>query len=254
MRRKSRRGSEEVKPGQYRDALRGPGRLGNVRQKIPRRQALPGLLPVVSIASALLAATLLAAPPPSAAAKGTRTLPTVVFLGDSLTAGMGLEEGDSFPSRVGETLASTGRPVRVVNGGVSGDTSAGGLRRMDWLLRQKPAVVVVWLGANDGLRGFPAEETEKNLRTIIQKAQGAGAKVLLCGMLVPPSYGPVYQKGFAALFPRLAKELRVAFSPFPLRDVAGKPGLNLPDGIHPNPEGQRVVAAVVARDLSSLLP
>jgi acyl-CoA thioesterase-1 len=166
---------------------------------------------------------------------------------------MGLEEADSFPSRVGELLTAAGRPVRVVNGGVSGDTSAGGLRRIDWLLRQKPAVVVVWLGANDGLRGFPVEETEKNLRAIVQKAQGTGAKVLLCGMLVPPSYGPVYQKSFSALFPRLARELRVAFSPFPLRDVAGRPGLNLADGIHPNPEGQRIVAAVVAKDLSPLL-
>jgi acyl-CoA thioesterase-1 len=215
--------------------------------------ALPGPVTAVSLAAVLLSGTIFAAPPAPAPAKVPAALPTVVFLGDSLTAGLGLEEADAFPSRVGEILASAGRPVRVVNGGVSGDTSAGGLRRIDWMLRQKPTVVVVWLGANDGLRGFPVEETEKNLRSIVQKARGAGAKVLLCGMLVPPSYGPVYQTSFSALFPRLARELHVAFSPFPLGDVAGKPGLNLPDGVHPNPEGQRLVAAVVAKDLAPLL-
>jgi acyl-CoA thioesterase-1 len=140
-----------------------------------------------------------------------------------------------------------------VNGGVSGDTTAGGLRRVDWLLRQKPAIVVVWLGANDGLRGFPVEETEKNLREIVRRAKGAGAKVLLCGMYVPPSYGPIYQRAFSGIFPRLARELHVALSPFPLADVAGKPELNLPDGIHPNPAGQRVVASAVAKDLAPLL-
>jgi acyl-CoA thioesterase I len=179
--------------------------------------------------------------------------PTIVFLGDSLTAGLGLAEEEAFPTRVGEILAAVGHAVRVVNGGVSGDTTAGGLRRIDWLLRQKPVVVVVWLGANDGLRGFPVEETERNLREISLKAKAAGAKVLLCGMTVPPSYGPIYQKSFSAIFPRLARELRVAFSPFPLMDVAGKPDLNLPDGIHPNPAGQRVVAAVLAKDLVRLL-
>ncbi len=182
-----------------------------------------------------------------------KKLPTVVFLGDSLTAGPGLPEEEAFPARAGEILTAAGHPVRVVNGGVSGDTTAGGLRRIDWLLRQKPAVVVVWLGANDGLRGFPVEETERNLREIIRRAKGAGARVLLCGMYVPPSYGPIYQKRFSSIFPRLARELHVAFSPFPLKDVAGKPDLNLPDGIHPNPGGQRIVAAVLAKDLAPLL-
>jgi acyl-CoA thioesterase I len=211
------------------------------------REFTPGL-PSLLVAALLLAAGLAAgAPPPPAP-------PTVVFLGDSLTAGLGLPEGDAYPARVGELLAAKGRPVRVVNGGVSGDTTAGGLRRIDWLLRQKPAVVVVWLGANDGLRGFPVEETEKNLRAIVGKAKGAGAKVLLCGMYVPPSYGPVYQERFSSLFPRLARELTVAFSPFPLKDVAGRPELNQPDGAHPTAEGQRLVAAVVAKDLAPLLP
>jgi len=142
----------------------------------------------------------------------------------------------------------------VVNGGVSGDTTAGGLRRVDWLLKQKPAVVVVWLGANDGLRGFPVEETERNLREIVKKAKESGAKVLLCGMLIPTNYGPEYRTRFSALFPRVAKEEGTAFSPFPLKDVAGRPELNFPDGIHPNEEGQRLVAAAVLKDLLPLLP
>ncbi len=203
----------------------------------------------VFLAAALCAAFATAAP----GASDPKRPITIAFLGDSLTAGPGLTESETFPTRVGEILASAGSPVRVVNGGVSGDTTAGGLRRIGWLLQQKPGIVVVWLGANDGLRGFPVEETEKNLREIVRRSKEAGARVLLCGMHVPPSYGPIYQNSFSAIFPRLAKELGVALSPFPLGDVAGKPELNLPDGIHPNPAGQRVVAAAVAKDLAPLL-
>lgn len=206
-------------------------------------------LPLPFLAAALLASAGEGAPGPVFAGP-----PAVVFLGDSLTAGLGLPEGDAYPARVGELLAAKGRPIRAINGGVSGDTTAGGLRRIDWLLKQKPAVVVVWLGANDGLRGFPVEETEKNLRAIVARAKAGGAKVLLCGMYVPPSYGPIYQERFSSLFPRLAKELRVAFSPFPLKDVAGRPELNQEDGVHPTAEGQRLIAAVVAKDLAPLLP
>ena len=144
------------------------------------------------LAAVLLAGAALAAPPP-----------VVAFLGDSLTAGPGLAETETFPSRVGEALVAKGKAIRVVNGGVSGDTTAGGLRRVDWLLKQKPAVIVVWLGANDGLRGLPIAETEKNLRAIVRKAKGSGAKVLLCGMLVPTNYGPGYGRDFRALFPRV---------------------------------------------------
>ncbi|HEX7581367.1 MAG TPA: arylesterase [Thermoanaerobaculia bacterium] len=208
---------------------------------------------LVTVTMPLLVALCAAVSVGAGTAADRKKLPTIVFLGDSLTAGLGLAEEEAFPARVGEILAATGHAVHIVNGGVSGDTTAGGLRRIDWLLRQKPAIVVVWLGANDGLRGFPVEETERNLREIIRRATGAGARVLLCGMYVPPSYGPIYQKSFSAVFPRLARELHVAFSPFPLKDVAGKPELNLPDGIHPNPAGQRVVAAVLAKDLAPLL-
>jgi acyl-CoA thioesterase-1 len=202
--------------------------------------------------SLLLAAALLAGEAASTAAPPPPP-PVVAFLGDSLTAGLGLQESDAYPARVGEMLAAKGKPVRIVNGGVSGDTTAGGLRRVDWLLKQKPAVLVVWLGANDGLRGFPVAETEKNLRAIVRKAKASGAKVLLCGMLVPTNYGPDYGRDFRAIFPRVAKEEGAALSPFPLAPVAGRPELNQADGIHPTAEGQKLVAAIVARDLLPLL-
>jgi acyl-CoA thioesterase I len=141
-----------------------------------------------------------------------------------------------------------------VNAGVSGDTTAGGLRRAEWVLSQRPDVVVLALGANDGLRGLPLEETERNLRGIVAKAREAGADVLLCGMLIPTSYGPEYQEGFGRLFGRVAKEEGIPLVPFLLEGVAGEGALNLEDGIHPNPEGQRILAANVLPHLEPLLP
>jgi len=169
----------------------------------------------------------------------------VLFLGDSLTAGYGLDEGQAFPAVVGELLRAEGVASRVVNAGVSGDTTAGGLARLGWLLRQQPDVVVVALGANDGLRGLDLGATEENLRQIIEGCRGAGAKVILAGMLLPPNYGPDYTRAFAELYPRLAEELGVELIPFLLDGVAADPELNLGDGIHPNAEGQRRVAANV---------
>lgn len=177
----------------------------------------------------------------------------MVFLGDSLTAGLGLEADLAFPALVEDRLAASGRPIRVLNAGVSGDTSAGGLRRVDWILKQKPDVVVVGLGANDGLRGLPLEETEKNLRAIVERVQAAGARVLLLGMQIPPNYGPEYAGGFAAMYPRLAGELGVPLVPFLLEGVGGDPALNLPDGIHPNAEGQERVADNVVPYLVQVL-
>ena len=179
--------------------------------------------------------------------------PLVVFLGDSLTAGLGLPVDQAFPAVVAEELAKRGRPIRVVNAGVSGDTTAGGLRRAEWVLSQRPDVVVLALGANDGLRGLPLVETEKNLRGIISKAREAGARVLLCGMLIPTSYGPQYQEGFGRLFPRLAKEEGLPLVPFLLEGVAGRKELNLEDGIHPNPEGQKILARNVLLPLEAIL-
>lgn len=184
---------------------------------------------------------------PSAAGR-----PLVVFLGDSLTAGLGLEAEQAFPARVEDRLEELGTPIRVVNAGVSGDTSAGGLRRLDWLLRQKPAVLVVGLGANDGLRGLPVGETEKNLREIVRRAQAAGVRVLLLGMMIPPNYGD-YAAEFGEVYPRLARDLGVPLVPFLLDGVGGVPELNLPDGLHPNVEGQERVADNVVPRLRELV-
>jgi acyl-CoA thioesterase-1 len=167
--------------------------------------------------------------------------PLVVFLGDSLTAGLGLDENQAYPALLDRDLRKDGVPARVINAGVSGDTTAGGLARIGWLLRQHPALVVVGLGANDGLRGQPLAEVEANLRQIIQRSRTAGARVLLLGMRLPPNYGP-YAGQFTALYPKLAKELDVPLVPFLLDKVGGIRNLNQADGIHPTAEGQEIVA------------
>lgn len=179
--------------------------------------------------------------------------PVVVFLGDSLTAGFGLAEDQAFPARVAERLADSGLEIRAVNAGVSGDTSAGGLRRLDWLLRQEPDLIVVGLGANDGLRGQPPEATEANLREIVETLQAADVEVLLLGMKIPPSYGASYFERFEEIYPRLAERYQVDLVPFLLEGVAAQPELNLADGIHPNAEGHRRVAATVAPFVESIL-
>ena len=195
---------------------------------------------------------------PSAAAPGSTELgpaapPTVVFLGDSLTAGYGLDGSDAYPARVGELLAARSLPARVVNAGVPGDTTAGGLARLDWLLAQKPTILFVCLGGNDGLRGLALEATEANLRAIVVRAKAAGVEVVLAGMQIPPNYGPDYTSRFRAIFPRLAKELAVPLVSFLLEGVAADPTLNQADGIHPNARGQRIVAETVAKVLEPLL-
>lgn len=179
--------------------------------------------------------------------------PRVVFLGDSLAAGYGLAEDEAFPARVAKNLAALGTPIHLVNAGVSGDTTAGGLSRLDWVLRQKPAILVVELGANDGLRGQPLEGIEGNLREIVRRGKAAGAKVLLVGMKMPPNYGREYTDGFAALYPKLAREMDVALLPFLLEGVAAEPRLNQADGIHPTAEGAEIVARTVTPYLEKLL-
>jgi acyl-CoA thioesterase I len=187
--------------------------------------------------------------PPAAQARS----PLVVFLGDSLTAGLGLAADQAYPSLLERELRDDGLAVRVINAGVSGDTTAGGLRRLRWLLAQRPAVVVVGLGGNDGLRGQPVAEIERNLRAILTQAQQAGAAVLLLGMQIPPNYGPDYANAFAAVYPRLARELRVPLVPFLLAGVGGIADLNQADGIHPTADGQAKVAANVKPYLEELL-
>lgn len=199
------------------------------------------------------------APPPATlpesagAAPPAASGPLVVFLGDSLTAGYGLPEERAFPAVLQAEMARRSREIRIVNAGVSGDTTAGGLARVDWLLAQRPDVLVVGLGANDGLRGQPVAGAADNLRRIIVQAQSAGAQVLLLGMQVPRSMGPEYAREFAGMYPRLARELGVPLVPFLLEGVAGRRSLNLEDGIHPNAEGQRRLSENVRPHLEKIL-
>ena len=165
----------------------------------------------------------------------------IVCLGDSLTAGYGLEESLAWPA-----LIQAQRPAwKVINAGISGDTTAGGLRRLDWALKAKPTTVVLALGANDGLRGLDENRTKANLSALIAGCQSAKARVILAGMQLPTSMGPDYRERFAAIFPQLAAERSVTLLPFLLAGVAGHPELNQADGIHPTAEGQKIIAALV---------
>jgi acyl-CoA thioesterase I len=166
----------------------------------------------------------------------------VIALGDSLTAGLGVGPDEAYPALLEARLRREGFDYRVVNAGVSGDTSAGGLRRIDWALKLRPEVVIVALGANDGLRGQPAEALRENLARIVERARVGGARVLLAGMRVPPNYGDEYARAFAAVYPAVARASGAVLAPFLLDGVAGDPRLNQADGIHPTAEGQRVIA------------
>lgn len=200
---------------------------------------------------ALVGALLL---PIGAAAAETRT---VVFLGDSLTAGYGLNDAgtEAYPAVIQRKVAAAGLPWRVVNAGVSGETSAGGLRRIDWIMRQPFDILVLALGANDGLRGLSPEATQANLQQIIDRirAKRPQAKVVIAGMQMPPSYGADYVEGFRRIFPALAAKNSVPLVPFLLEGVAAQPDLNQPDGIHPNPAGHARMAESVWAVLQSLL-
>ncbi|MCA8961789.1 MAG: arylesterase [Planctomycetes bacterium] len=168
--------------------------------------------------------------------------PRVAFLGDSITAGLNVAAGDAYPAVLAERLGAMGAPIRVINAGRSGDTTAGGLARIDWILAQSPDIVVIELGGNDGLRGQPLEAIERNLRAMIDRVCEAGSVPVLFGMRLPPSYGERYAGGFAALFERIARDEDIAWIPFFMEPVAGKPELNQPDGIHPTVEGHRRIA------------
>ncbi len=179
--------------------------------------------------------------------------PRVVFLGDSLTAGLGLSQAQSYPSLIAERLDREGAGVDVVNAGISGDTSAGGRRRMNWALDGDVRVLVLGLGANDGLRGSPVASMKENLQAIIRDAKSRGITVLLLGMEAPPNFGPEYTAAFRAAFRDLAREEAVAFVPFFLEGVAGVPALNQPDGLHPNADGAARVADVVWKALEPIV-
>lgn len=199
------------------------------------------------------APTQTAAPAAAPAAPVADNEPLVVFLGDSLTAGYGLGAEQAYPLLVEKRLEQQGIALRVINAGVSGDTTAGGLSRLDWLLSQKPDVVVVGLGGNDGLRGLPLEQADRNLREIVRRSKAAGAQVLLLGMQIPPNYGPEYAQGFADMYPRISKEMDVPLVPFLLEGVGGVADLNQADGIHPTAEGQEKVAEVVTPYVAEVL-
>ncbi len=179
--------------------------------------------------------------------------PKIVALGDSLTAGLGLVETESFPGLLQAQIDADGYEFEVINAGVSGDTSAGGLRRLDWVLKDDVKVLIVALGANDGLRGLSVQQMKNNLSQIIERAQERGLVVILAGMEAPPNYGDEYAASFRKVYADLAQKYRVTFVPFLLAGVAGVPNLNQPDGIHPTAEGTAVVAASVWRVLHPIL-
>lgn len=178
----------------------------------------------------------------------------IVFLGDSLTAGYGIEKENAYPNLVEQKLKDKGKNVKVLNGGVSGSTTASGKSRLKWFLKKaKPEVLVLALGANDGLRGVKLSESEKNLEEIISLAKKEGLKVLLAGMQMPPNYGKEYTQSFKSMFTNLQKQHELPMIPFILEKVGGNKDLNIEDGIHPNEEGHKVIADTVMKYLEPLL-
>jgi len=196
--------------------------------------------PSLACAALLLALIIGAGPAPG------KPVERLLVLGDSIAAGYGLPAEESLPARLQAALRQAGYEVEVINGGVSGDTSAGGLARVQWMLGDKPDFVILELGANDALRGIDPKETYANLDGILAKLDAAGVKVLLAGMLAPPNLGPAYGRAFASIYPRLAAAHHCLLYPFLLDGVAAIPSLNQADGIHPNARG---VEAMVGRML-----
>ena len=177
--------------------------------------------------------------------------PVIVAFGDSLTAGYGLANADSFPEQLSAAMKAAGREAKVINAGVSGDTTAGGASRIDWALADRPDLIIIELGANDGLRGFEPAKTRENLDLILARSLESGAQVLFTGMMAPRNLGSDYVAEFDGLFPALAeKHAEAVFYPFFLDGVAANPDLNLGDGIHPNADG---VSVIVERILPYVL-
>lgn len=198
----------------------------------------------------LLLSCLLALPTAAAAERHT-----LVFFGDSLTAGYGVDPDEAYPALIQRKIDEAGRPWRVVNAGLSGETTAGGMRRLDWVLRQPVDLIVIELGANDGLRGLKPEVTRANLQSIIDRIRDRDpqAGIILAGMRIPTNLGPEYTGAFAAIYPELAGKNHVPLIPFLLEGVGGRPELNQGDGIHPTAEGHVRVAETVWKVLLPLL-
>jgi acyl-CoA thioesterase-1 len=179
--------------------------------------------------------------------------PVILAFGDSLTAGHGVVPSESYPSRLQQELDRLGYKYRVVNAGISGDTTGGGLSRISSYLEDRPGIIILELGANDGLRGIPVRESRNNLEQMILKSQYVGAKVVLAGMTLPRNYGPDYIHNFEQMYTDLAMRYRAVLIPFFLEGVGGQPQLNLDDGIHPTGEGYKIVSQNVLRWLEPLL-
>jgi acyl-CoA thioesterase-1 len=196
----------------------------------------------------------LAAPATTIVSTKSEDLPAVVAFGDSLTAGYGLSSEESYTTLLQRKLDENNYRYRVVNAGVSGDTTAGGARRIDWALQSgNVKVLILELGGNDGLRGLPVAEMRKNLSQIIERAQAKNVKVILAGMEAPPNMGAEYTREFRQTFRDLAKQYQTPFIPFVLDGVGGRAEYNQPDGIHPNAEGEKIMTETVWRMLEPLL-
>jgi acyl-CoA thioesterase-1 len=193
------------------------------------------------------------APPAPKAPEIPPGSPKVAFLGDSITAGLHLSADLAFPAVLQREFAAAGMPFELINAGISGDTSSGGERRVDFLLQSKPDIVVVELGGNDGLRGQPVEVVDANLRSIVYKCRAKYAKVLLLGVQLPTSLGSDYVTQFEALYPRLATQLSVSFVPNFMEGVGGDPAMNLPDGLHPTAKGHERLAHNITAGLREVL-
>ena len=213
---------------------------------MPRRQR---------ISSVLLTIIFMLCPPPSFAGPASvqDPRPRIVAFGDSLTAGLGVSTDESYPAQLQKRLDGLRYRYRVINAGVSGDTTAGGLRRVTWILNGKPYVVILELGGNDGLRGLSLDQTRNNLDQIIQRLQQAGTIVVLAGMKLPPNYGKDYTAGFEALYAALAKKYRLPLIPFFLEGVAASTTLNQADGIHPAKDGYTVIVEQILKTLRPVL-
>lgn len=187
--------------------------------------------------------------------KSVKSTRTILFFGNSLTAGMGLEQDEAFPALIQKKIDSLNLDYEVINAGLSGETSAAGRNRIEWVLNQEIDIFVLELGANDGLRGIPVEETRENLQAIIDivKEKDTETEIVLAGMQIPPNLGPEYTTNFRNLFPELAEKNEVHLIPFFLEDVAGNPELNQRDGIHPTAEGYKIVAENVWNVLEPII-
>ena len=215
-------------------------------------RTMPAIFAIALGVCFFLPAILAETPAPTGSPASTRT---VVFLGDSLTAGLGVQPREAFPALVAEKIRAAGLPFAVENAGLSGDTSAGGLRRIDWLLQRRIDLLVLELGANDGLRGLDLKSMKENLQAIIDKtrARNPEVKIVLAGMQVPPNLGADYATGFERVYNELARENKATLIPFLLEGVGGHRELNQPDLIHPSPAGHQIIAELVWRTLEPIL-